>query len=241
MAVSISNTKHYKKGDKLPDGSIAKRGVVYNTQTGRPVTGKVMMSAAGQGGMGAIKSYKGGRSVAAMKKSTSKPAPKSRGNGGGGSGSKSTPSAAQTARDARLQQNKGVKGGTVRVGAAGRSVRKYNAKTGRWDRVATRTGSGSRSATSATVSSATAAAKSRKPSRSATSGTVSSAIAAGNAKGKQFSTRSPLSVKGFGERVGISLGRAAMTAAKARKILAEGASVHSDSVLNAARKFIEGK
>lgn len=74
MAVSISNTKHYKKGDKLPDGSIAKRGVVYNTKTGRPVTGKVMMSAAGQGGMGATKSYKAGRAVVASKKTAAKKA-----------------------------------------------------------------------------------------------------------------------------------------------------------------------
>jgi len=74
MAVSISNTKHYKKGDKLPDGSVAKRGVVYNTKTGRPVTGKVMMSAAGQGGMGATKSYKAGRAVVASKKTAAKKA-----------------------------------------------------------------------------------------------------------------------------------------------------------------------
>jgi hypothetical protein len=30
-------------------------------------------------------------------------------------------------------QNKGVKAGTVRVGAKGKTVRTYNAKTGRWD------------------------------------------------------------------------------------------------------------
>lgn len=72
MAVSISNTKHYKKGDKLPDGTIAKRGVVWNTKTGKRVTGAVMMAGAGQGGMSATKSYKGGRSVASIKASKQK-------------------------------------------------------------------------------------------------------------------------------------------------------------------------
>jgi hypothetical protein len=33
----------------------------------------------------------------------------------------------------RKMQNKGVKAGTVRVGAGGKTVRRYNAKTGRWD------------------------------------------------------------------------------------------------------------
>jgi hypothetical protein len=33
----------------------------------------------------------------------------------------------------RKAQNKGVKAGTVRVGAKGKTVRRYNAKTGRWD------------------------------------------------------------------------------------------------------------
>lgn len=63
MAVQVSDTKHFKKGEKLPDGTTAKRGVVWNTKTGKRVTGKVLMASAGQGGMGATKSYKGGRSV----------------------------------------------------------------------------------------------------------------------------------------------------------------------------------
>lgn len=33
----------------------------------------------------------------------------------------------------RKEQNKGVKAGTVRIGAGGKTVRRYNAKTGRWD------------------------------------------------------------------------------------------------------------
>lgn len=72
MAVNISNTAHYKKGEKLPDGTIAKRGVVWNTKTGKRVTGTVMMAGAGQGGMSATKSYKGGRSVASIKASKQK-------------------------------------------------------------------------------------------------------------------------------------------------------------------------
>lgn len=141
MAVNISNTKHYKKGDKLPDGSIAKRGVVYNTKTGRPVTGKVLMSAAGQGGMGATKSYKAGRSVSAMKRTASKKNGTGKTNSGGSDSSNPTPpSAAEKARQRRLDQNKGVKGGTIRAGSAGRGVRKYNAKTGRWERVSGVTG-----------------------------------------------------------------------------------------------------
>jgi len=38
-----------------------------------------------------------------------------------------------SAIDRRKAQNKGVKAGTVRVGAKGETVRRYNAKTGRWD------------------------------------------------------------------------------------------------------------
>ena len=37
----------------------------------------------------------------------------------------------------RLAQNKGVKHGTVRTGRGGRALRRYNAKTGRWNIVAT--------------------------------------------------------------------------------------------------------
>lgn len=37
----------------------------------------------------------------------------------------------------RLAQNKGVKHGTVRTGRGGRALRRYDAKTGRWNIVAT--------------------------------------------------------------------------------------------------------
>lgn len=38
-----------------------------------------------------------------------------------------------TAAERRKAQNRGVKHGAVRVGAKGKTVRKYNSKTGRWD------------------------------------------------------------------------------------------------------------
>ena len=38
-----------------------------------------------------------------------------------------------SAADRRKAQNRGVKAGTVRIGAKGKTVRRYNAKTGRWD------------------------------------------------------------------------------------------------------------
>lgn len=42
----------------------------------------------------------------------------------------------------RKAQNQGVKGGTVRTGAKGKFVRKYNDKTGRWEKVQSTAGTG---------------------------------------------------------------------------------------------------
>jgi hypothetical protein len=36
-------------------------------------------------------------------------------------------------RNIRQRQNFGVKGGTLRRGAGGKTMRRYNASTGRWD------------------------------------------------------------------------------------------------------------
>ena len=93
MAVNISNTKHFKKGEKLPDGTTAKRGVVWNTKTNRRVTGKVLMTAAGQGAMGATKSYKAGRAVKPKVSSGRGGSTSSvrRGDGGDGGGGKEGP------------------------------------------------------------------------------------------------------------------------------------------------------
>ena len=85
MAVNISNTKHFKKGEKLPDGSTAKRGVVINTKTGKRVTGTVLMGTSGASA--STKKYKAGRSVSAMKAKAEKirkPSPPPSGGGAGG-------------------------------------------------------------------------------------------------------------------------------------------------------------
>lgn len=54
----------------------------------------------------------------------------------------------KSALQKRLKQNEGVKSGTVRMGAAGKGLRKYNAKTGRWEKIGygSRTGAKSTSA-----------------------------------------------------------------------------------------------
>lgn len=143
MAVNISNTKYYKKGEKLPDGTTAKRGTAWNTKTNKPLTGKVVMPSAGQGGMSGVKSYKGGRSVASIDRAKArKQAAVSRRSSTSSSSSSSAsrpagPSAAAKARAARLAANKGVKAGEMKMGAKGKAMRKYNAKTGRWEVVVT--------------------------------------------------------------------------------------------------------
>jgi len=43
----------------------------------------------------------------------------------------------KSSAEMRKAQNKGVKDGTVRTGRGGRALRRYNAKTGRWNMVAT--------------------------------------------------------------------------------------------------------
>lgn len=188
MAVRISNTKHFKKGEKLPNGETAKRGTVWNTRTNRPVTGTVVMGASGASA--STKKYKAGRSVSAMKakaEKARKPSAASSGGSAGGSAGGGGTSAAKKALAKRLEQNKGVKGGTVRAGAAGRGVRKYNAKTGRWDRVVQR-GTG----TAANQNQTPAGAKS-SPRTPMVSGTVSSAMSKktgsytpGTGGGKQY-------------------------------------------------------
>lgn len=63
----------------------------------------------------------------------------------GAEGPKRKPQATTTRAKERMSatvrrqvQNLGVKGGTVRVGAKGKTIRKYNAKTGRWNVVSVR-------------------------------------------------------------------------------------------------------
>jgi hypothetical protein len=61
------------------------------------------------------------------------------------------------ARARRLAQNKGVKAGTVRTGAGGKYVRKYNATTGRWEKIGAAKGSGYGRRTSISASQASKA------------------------------------------------------------------------------------
>ena len=260
MAINISNTAHYKKGEKLPDGSIAKRGVVINKTTGKRVTGKVTMTAAGQGGMGATKSYKAGRSVSAMKRTASKKNGAGKTNSGGSDSSKPTPPTdAKKARDARLQANKGVKGGTIRAGAAGRGVRKYNAKTGRWERVSGVSGASTISSQSKTPKSSTATAMDKWKSLSPAQKTaarknatqfarmmgISPSKAVLGSLGIQLSPgaapRNPLSVRGQLERGGAAIG---MSISEANKIMAAYQSGNrriGKALFETAKKVIEGR
>lgn len=91
---------------------------------GKPLTGSVRLA------NGNIAVYKAGKRVQVAKKPAA------------GSGRSTTTtgknpppgmSAAEKARALRLKQNKGVKAGTVKMGAGGKVMRKYNAKTGRWE------------------------------------------------------------------------------------------------------------
>jgi len=151
MAVNISNTKHFKKGEKLPDGTTAKRGVVWNTKTGKRVTGKVVMTSAGSGGMGATKTYKAGRAVSAAKKKSS--------------GKTVSSGATTSAKPTQTQSNPnaGVKVGTLRKGPRG-ALNRWNGS--RWVRASQ--GSSYQAGSGQTAKSS---------SRGATSGTVSSAMA----------------------------------------------------------------
>ena len=63
----------------------------------------------------------------------------------GAEGPKRKPAASRTRSQSQMSasvrrqtQNRGVKGGTVRVGKGGKTIRRYNAKTGRWNVVSVR-------------------------------------------------------------------------------------------------------
>jgi hypothetical protein len=164
--VSQSKTMWVKKGTVV-NGEKVKKG--YLAQYGKPekkVSGTVALVTGGQGAMGATKTYKQGRAVKAKAASSSaKPAT---GTSRGATGGTTAAARAEAARKRRLEQNKGVKAGTIRAGAAGKGVRKYNAKTGRWERV-TQQGTGAAANQNQGQGRTTAR-------TSATSGTVSSAM-----------------------------------------------------------------
>jgi hypothetical protein len=80
-AISQSDTMWVKKGDKLPDGSIAKRGVVWDTKNKKRVTGAVkLVQATKRGKAGETLSLKAGRytksGAGAGKKVGTNPPPK---------------------------------------------------------------------------------------------------------------------------------------------------------------------
>lgn len=259
--VSQSKTMWVKKGT-IVNGVAVPKG--YLAQYGKPekkVSATVSMVTGGQGGMGATATYKQGRRVQA--KSAAKSPATKRGMGGGstgnGSGTDTGPSAAEKARQRRLEQNKGVKSGTVRAGAAGRGVRKYNAKTGRWERVAGVSGASTVSSQSKIPKSSTATAMEKWKSLSPAQKTAARKNATQFARMMGINPskavlgslgirlnpgpapRNPLSVKGTAERVGASY---SMTAAEARKIIAAanaGNKRITKAVLDAAKKVIEGR
>jgi len=105
----VSNTR-FEKG----------KGVV--NAKGKPFTGTVTLPS------GADASYVRGRRLQA---SPAKPK-KSTVTSTGKTSRPTSPSSGSSAKQQRLQANKGVASGTVRKGAKGKTVRQYNAKTGRW-------------------------------------------------------------------------------------------------------------
>lgn len=118
--VSISDTKRV-------DG----KGITVGPG-GKPLTGSVRLQ------NGAMAVYKDGKRVVKAKAATvSRPSTGSSATArkvsddqtGGGR------TAAQKAAARRRADNAGVAAGTIRQGAAGRGARKYNAKTGRWEKV----------------------------------------------------------------------------------------------------------
>lgn len=94
----------------------------------------------------------------------------------------------EAARQKRLQQNKGVKAGTIRPSAKGGGVRSYNAKTGRWDLL-----KGLPKA---------AAATSAKKTSTPMSGTVASAIASKKSSAAAATAKSGKGPRRPGESVG---------------------------------------
>jgi hypothetical protein len=139
---------------------------------GKPLTGSVKLPS----GVTAV--YKDGKRVTT---SRGKPASSGRGASGGSGGSGSTGSsttvtppgggktAAEKARARRVEENRNVKNGTVRVGAKGVGTRRYNSKTGRWERI---TGTQGVSSTSGSGSGQSSA---QKPKPAAGTGQVPSA------------------------------------------------------------------
>lgn len=93
------------------------------------------------------------------------------------------------ARARRLAQNKGVKAGTVRTGAGGKYLRKYNATTGRWEKIGAAKGSGYGRRTSISASQASKAESRRSKPVTLTGGQKPSGGT--NAKPKKMAVEGP--------------------------------------------------
>lgn len=86
MATSQSDTKWFKKGSKLPDGTTAKKSLVWNTKTGKRQTGAVsIVKSSGSVKKGTTVKYKAGanKGTVALQKGAGqrpgqKPAPAAR-------------------------------------------------------------------------------------------------------------------------------------------------------------------
>jgi hypothetical protein len=117
----VTKTQRAKAGILTPIGQTrfeAGKGVVG--PKGKAFTGSVLLPGGGSA------SYVRGRRLEAS------PAKPKKTTGGGTSPKTSSPSSGPSPKQRRLEANKGVAAGTVRKGAKGKTVRQYNAKTGRW-------------------------------------------------------------------------------------------------------------
>ena len=136
-----SDTK-WVSAKKDKQGKVVKPGYLIQRSTGKKVTGKVAISAIGSTAYNSrgIAEYKGGRNTAVSKAAPSKKSGERSKPSGGSSPAAPSKSPAKAkaeaeARALRLKQNAGVKAGTIKPGAKGGGLRRYNSKTGRWDRV----------------------------------------------------------------------------------------------------------
>lgn len=94
-AISQSDTKWYKKGEKLPSGDVAKKGQLVQISTGKTYTGKVKIESIGSTAYNSrgIAEYKGGKNTAMGKAKPSGPSAPAAG--------RKRPTAAQSAAPAK--------------------------------------------------------------------------------------------------------------------------------------------
>jgi hypothetical protein len=111
--VSQSRTEWVKKGTVVNGKKVTQGYVAQKGKPDRKVSATVQLTGGG------TRTYKKGRAVPTQT--------------GGGQTPRQKSAPTMSAVERRQQQNKGVAAGTRRVGAGGKTMRQYNAKTGRWD------------------------------------------------------------------------------------------------------------